>query len=412
MARANLFRVRDDHGHAPVAFIELFFDLVFVFAITQLSHGLLAHLSPVGALQTLILLFAVWWVWIYTTWCANWLDPERANVRLMLIVLMLAALALASAIPDAFGARGWLFAATYCAMQIGRSLYMVWASHGVHPGRARNFLRVTFWSLVTVPLWAMGAFADAEARMLLWSAALLVEYIGPYAFFRTPGLGRSTSADWDIAGGHMAERCGLFVIIALGEGVLITGATFATLPQDELHWLAFSACFLGSAALWWLYFDTGARRGSAVIAGSEEAGLLARGAYTYWHIPIVAGLVVTAVADEMLLAHPLGHIEPAFLIVSIAGALLFLAGNMGFKKVTTDRPLPPFSHILGSVALLAVGAGAWFGHWQPITLGLAVFAVLVATAIWEWGSFHGGWQRWTPWLGRLFGVDPDAVKEN
>ena len=399
--RANLFRIRDAHGHAPVTNIELFFDLVFVFAITQLSHGLLEHLGWLGALQTLMLLFAVWWVWIFTTWAANWLDPERANVRLMLFALMLAGLALSSSIPQAFGKSGWLFAAAYCSMQIGRSLYMIWASQGVHPARARNFTRIIIWSVFSLPFWIGGALADPGQRMLLWAAALAIDYAGPATFFRVPGLGRSDAGSWDISGAHMAERCALFIIIALGEGVLITGATFATTPQSPLHWLAFATCFLGSAALWWLYFDTGARRGSQAMETTEAAGLLARYAYTYWHIPIVAGLVVSAVADEMLLAHPKGHIEFPMLAVSIGGPLLFLVGNMGFKHATSGRSLPPVSHMIGAAALLGVGAAAWFGHWQPIALGIATFAVLVFTAIWEWGSYHGGWRHWAPWLGRL-----------
>lgn len=405
MIRSNLFRARDGHGHAPVTNIELFFDLVFVFAITQLSHALLEHLTWLGALQTLFLLFAVWWVWIFTTWVANWLDPERANVRLMLIALMLGGLVLSSAIPHAFDKNGWLFAAAYCSMQIGRTFYMVWASWGVHPARAQNFMRIGFWHVLSLPLWIAGALVTPDQRLLLWGAALLVDYMGPITFFPTPGLGRSKGADWDISGAHMAERCALFVIISLGEGVLITGATFATLPQDGIHWLAFATCFLGSAALWWLYFDTGARRGSEVIEASEQAGLLARNAYTYWHIPIVAGLVVSAVADEMLLMHPYGHIEAPFLAVTIGGSLLFLIGNMGFKKTTNDRRLPPFSHMLGSALLLVVGAGAWFGHWQPITLGIAAFGVLLFTAVWEWSSYNGGWRRWAPWLARFNGAD-------
>ncbi len=405
MANMNLFRKRDGHGHAPVTNIELFFDLVFVFAITQLSHTLLQHLGWLGGLQALLLLFAVWWVWIYTTWVANWLDPERANVRLMLILLMLGGLALSSSIPGAFGKNGWLFAAAYCAMQIGRTLYMVWASRGVHDGRARNFLRILFWHGLSLPLWAAGAFVPADQRLLLWGAALLVDYMGPISFFPTPGLGRSKGGDWDISGAHMAERCALFVIISLGEGVLITGATFAELPQDGLHWLAFATCFLGSAALWWLYFDSGAKRGSERIETSEQAGLIARNAYTYWHIPIVAGLVVSAVSDEMLLAHPSGHIEPAFLVVTVGGSLLFLIGNMGFKKATNDRRFPPFSHMIGAALLIAAGAASWFGHWQPIALGIASFVVLVVTAVWEWGSYHGGWRRWAPWLGRFGGAD-------
>ena len=81
------------------------------------------------------------------------------------------------------------------------------------------------------------------------------------------------------------------------------------------------------------------------------------------------------------------------------------------KDAAADRPLPPFSHLLGSAALIGVGAWAWLGHWEPLTLGLAVLAVLVLTAIWEWGSFHGGWRRWTPWLGRMVGADPAAAQE-
>src|SRR3546814_12842188 len=116
-----------------------------------------------------------------------------------------------------------------------------------------------------------------------------------------------------------------------------------SLPQDGLRWLAFASCFLGSAALWWLYFDTGARRGSQVIEASDQAGLLARNAYTYWHIPILAGLVVSAVADALLLAHPQGHIAPAMLAVSVGGPLRFLIGRSvarraGHEGVRTYRP--------------------------------------------------------------------------
>ncbi|MEQ1689331.1 MAG: low temperature requirement protein A, partial [Sphingopyxis sp.] len=131
-ARHHLFRTRDAHDHSPVTYIELFFDLVFVFAITQLSHRLLHHLTWQGAGETLILFLGTWWVWIYTSWTTNWLDPERAHVRLMLIAMMVGGLLLASGIPDAFGATGLLFALTYIAMQLGRSLYMVWASRGVN----------------------------------------------------------------------------------------------------------------------------------------------------------------------------------------------------------------------------------------------------------------------------------------
>jgi low temperature requirement protein LtrA len=206
MARHHLFRTRDTHDHSPVTYIELFFDLVFVFAITQLSHRLIDHLTFVGALETLVLFLAIWWVWIYTSWVTNWLDPDRGNVRLMLIAMMIGGLVLSSAIPEAFGKTGLMFALAYVAMQLFRTLYMVWASAAPHEARRRNFMRISFWILLSVPFWLAGAFAEPFARLGFWAVALAIEYAGPFAFFRTPGLGSSTVDDWDISGAHMAER--------------------------------------------------------------------------------------------------------------------------------------------------------------------------------------------------------------
>lgn len=400
MSRQHLFRARDAHGHSPVTYIELFFDLVFVFAITQLSHRLLDHLSIGGAIETLVLFLAVWWVWIYTSWVTNWLDPDRGHVRLMLIAMMIGGLLLSAAILRAFESTGLLFAIAYVSMQLLRSAYMVWASTGVHDGRKRNFMRVCFWFLLALPFWIAGALAEGEARLALWSLAVLVEYAGPYALFRTPGLGRSSPEDWDISGGHMAERCALFIIIALGEAVLVTGATFAELAHDAPTWAAFLTSFIGSATMWWIYFDIGATRGSRMISEADNVGLIARTAYTYLHLPIVGGIIVTAVGDEMMLAHPAGHSDLATVLAIIGGPWLFLFGNQAFKWVTSGAKWPPLSHGLGTLALIAVGVGGLFGHWQPLTLGIAATATLIATALWEWFSLNGGWQRWAPWMGR------------
>lgn len=396
----GLFRDRAAQHHAPVGYIELFFDLVFVFAITQLAHRLLDHLSLTGAAETLLLLLAVWWVWIYTSWSTNWLDPERANVRLMLIAMMVGGLVLASAVPEAFGDAALMFACAYCAMQILRTLYMVWASHRANQSLARNFLRITFWFILSLPLWIGGAFAEPAMRLLLWSFAIGIEYAGPFLFFNTPGLGRSSAQDWDISGPHMAERCALFIIIALGETVLITGATFADLSHSVPTWIAFLASFAGSATMWWIYFDVGAKRGSTVIAGADNVGLVARNAYTYLHIPIIAGIVVTAVADEKMLAHPIGHLDASFMATALGGPALFLIGNQAFKWSTSGTKYPPLSHFIGFILLTLVAVAGWIGHWQPLTIGLLATATLIVTALWEWFSLHGGWQRWLPWLDR------------
>jgi low temperature requirement protein LtrA len=400
--RKALFRNRDaEEGHR-VTEIELFFDLVFVFAVTQLSHRLLDHLTPVGALETLVLFAAVWWLWMYTSWGTNWLDPARNLVRTLLIAMMFGTLILSSSIPRAFEGGGVAFAATYVGMQVARTLLIVWAAWGHHPARARNFLRIVFYFILSAPLWLAGALTtDHDLRLALWAGALAIEYAGPWLFFRTPGLGHSSSADWDISGAHMAERCALFIIIALGEAIIVTGATFAKLTPDAATVAAFVTSFLGSAIMWWIYFDTGAKRaGETIDDEATDTGRLARNAYTYLHMPIVAGIVVTAVGDELMLAHPAGHADLAFVLVTCGGPALFLVGNQLFKWMTSALPMPPLSHFIGLLLLLGTGVEGYRSHWQPLSIGIAAAFALLATAVWEWFSLHGGWQRWMPWLGR------------
>ncbi len=403
-ARHHLFREANDEEEVRVTPIELFFDLVFVFAITQLSHHLVAHLSWHGAIETLILFLAIWWVWIYTSWTTNWLDPERGSVRLMLIAMMLGGLLLATSIADAFKYDGLIFAGAYLAMQLGRTLYMVWASAGVNDARRRNFLRIAFWFLLSAPFWIGGALVAGDLRLLLWASALGVEYAGPFLFFRTPGLGKSSATDWDISGAHMAERCALFIIISLGESVLVTGGTYAGLPQSQAATLAFAISFLGSAAMWWVYFDIGAKRGAEMIEDSDDTGRIARNAYTYVHMIIVAGLVAAAVGDAIMLDRPQGTSSVGFVMTMCGGPWLFLLGNLIFKWETANRRFPPLSHGVGMTLLLIVGLAGYFAQWQPLTVGVFVLLALIVTASWEWFSLHGGWQRWTPWAGRVFGA--------
>ena len=400
-ARAALFRSREKGEETPVTNIELFFDLVFVFAITQLSHRLLDHLTIHGAIETLILFLAVWWLWMYTSWATNWLDPDRGLVRAMLMAMMLGGLVLSSALPKAFETTGLVFALTYVVLQTGRTVMVAWASWGHNPGRARNFMRITFYFVVSAPLWIAGAMADADARLLWWAGALAVEYAAPLLMFRTPLLGASTTRDWDISGAHMAERCGLFIIIALGEAILVTGATFAKLTPSPATMAAFAISFIGSAAMWWVYFDIGAKRAGETIEDEDtDTGRVARNAYTYLHMPIVAGIVVTAVADEMMLAHPLDHADLKFVLVTCGGPFLFLLGNQAFKWMTAHYAMPPLSHFIGQLLLIGVGVVGLRAHWNPLAIGAAAAGAVIVTALWEWFSLNGGWQRWTPWIGR------------
>ena len=185
---------------------------------------------------------------------------------------------------------------------------------------------------------------------MLWAIALAIEYVSPAARFWIPRYGASSVADWVVEGGHMAERCALFIIIALGESIVVTGATFAELTWTAETVGAFVSAFVGSIAMWWIYFHKGAEAGSEQISRSSEPGRLARLAYTYLHMPIVAGIILAAVADELVLKHPAGHSDLKTVLSAIGGPLLFLFGTILFKH--TFRGFLQLSHGVGIIALV------------------------------------------------------------
>jgi len=380
-----LLRERGTADSNRVAMVELFFDLVFVYAVTQLSHTLLERLTVQGALQTLLLFLAVWWLWIFTSWVTNWLDPDRTPVRVMLFALMLGGLLLSSSIPQAFGERGLVFGIVFATMQVGRTVFVAVAMRGRHRVLHDNFVRIALWLTLSGVLWVAGGLAEGTARAAWWVGAVAIEYLAPALYFYVPGMGRSNTTDWDVDGHHLAERCALFVIIALGESVLVTGATFAGHPWTAPTVTAFVVAFFGSVAMWWIYFDTGAERASYRISHSDDPGRQARLAYTYLHLLIIAGIIVCAVADELTLAHP-DHFEGdgrAAIAAMIGGPMLYLLGIALFKWVCNDRRGPPLSHCAG-IALLALLVPAALMHLlSPLMLGTATTLVLMFVALWE-----------------------------
>jgi low temperature requirement protein LtrA len=197
--------------------------------------------------------------------------------------------------------------------------------------------------------------------------------------FWIPKYGASSVADWAVEGGHMAERCAGFIIIALGESIVVTGATFADLSWTTDHVTAFVSALIDSIAMWWIYFHKGAEAGSEEISRSSEPGRLARLAYTYLHMPIVAGIIVSAVADDLVLTHPEGHSDLRTSLCAIGGPLLFLVGTILFKH--TFRGFLQLSHGAGIVAL---GVLYWFaGQLSPLLLSVLTSAIMIMVAAWE-----------------------------
>jgi low temperature requirement protein LtrA len=374
----TMLRERAPGRHARVTNVELFFDLVFVFAVTQLSHTLLDRLTPLGALQTALMMLAVWWAWIYTTWITNWLDPDHPLVRAMLFVLMALGLVLSTSLPDAFDGRALPFALAYVSLQVGRTLFMTWATRR-NDSLRRNFLRVACWLGLSAVFWVAGALVEADLRLLLWAVALAIEYVSPAVAFWTPGLGRTNTMEWTVEGAHLAERCGLFIIICLGESVLVTGATFAGAGWSLPAASAFAAALLGSIAMWWIYFSAHADAAAHAIAESRDPGRIARLAYTYAHIPLVAGVIVAAAGDEVALAHPLGHASAAAACLIVGGPALFLAGALWFKFSVFGVVSPSRASGLALLAALALAAP----QLTPLALSAAATGVLALVGGWE-----------------------------
>jgi low temperature requirement protein LtrA len=384
--RGALFRPLVPHQHSRVTYAELFFDLVFVFAVTQISHTLLGRFTPVGALETTLLFLAVWWVWVYTSWVTNWLNPELTPVRVLLFSLMLGGLVLSTSIPQAFESRGLWFGAAYAAMQVGRTIFLLASVPRTQPSTRMNAIRILVWLSASAVFWILGGLATAPWRLLLWAMALGIEYLSPAARFWIPNYGASSIEDWMVEGGHMAERCAGFIIIALGESIVVTGATFADLPWTVESVGAFVSAFIGSLAMWWIYFHKGAEAGSEQISNSSEPGRLARLAYTYLHMPIVAGIILVAVADELVLTHPAEHSDLKTVLSAIGGPLLFLIGTILFKH--TIRGWLQLSHAAGIVVLVIL---AWFaGGLSPLMLSILTSAIMVVVAAWESISLRSG----------------------
>jgi low temperature requirement protein LtrA len=314
----------------PVTTVELFFDLVYVFAVTQLSHLILDDRTAVGVGRAALLLLIVWWAWIYTTWMVNWFDPASPHVRAILTGVMLASLLMAAALPGAFGDDGWLFAASYVVLQVGRNAAAASLLARDHALRD-TFERLTGWSVASGALWLAGAALPGDRRLLLWAPAILLDLLAPYAGYWLPGRGRVTTAAWDIEGGHFTERCEAFIIIALGESIVVTGATAAASGLDAPTVLALALAFLVSAAMWWVYFGVMAEGSHAVMQNCQDPGRLARDAYTYLHVPIIAGIIGVAVADDLLISHP-EELTSAFgLAMALGGPGLYLAGGALFR---------------------------------------------------------------------------------
>lgn len=379
--RAGLLRGSGE-GAERVTYVELFFDLVFAFAITQIS-GVLGHEpSLLSLLEALVVTFAVWWVWVYTAWATNWLNPDRRLVVWLLLTLAAIGLVLSQAIPTAFGDRAALFAVAYLVYSVVRTLGVIAATRHRASALAAGQLRILAWTGASAVFWIGGIFVDDPwLRVATWAVAIGLEYAGPAALFWIPGRGRSNWESWRIRGGHFSERAALFVIIVLGESILVVGQGLSAQELSPPVIAAAVSAFANAVAMWFLYFAHGQDRGRRFIAARDTSGPVARVSYTYLHVVIVVGLVLSTHGSELALEDPDASSSTILQLLTLLGTAVYLAGLLAFKLSIGVRPNWIPSHIAGIAALSVLFSFTATGVLAPTHLELAWFSTAVLTLV-------------------------------
>ena len=359
-------RIEQPDDEYEVTPIELFFDLVFVFAVSQLSHHWLEHMTWRGAAETVALLLPVLGVWSYTSWTATMIPADQPVTLRMMLSVMLFGLFMNAWLTRAFAESGWTFVLLFLLIQFGRTVWTI--ANAPDPMYREHFVRVLIWLIATAPLWLAGAAANPERRVLYWGLAAAVDLLGTWLAHPIPRR-RLRSEDVGFAGGHMLERCRLFLLIALGETVLTTGTTISAAPAAIMTVITGTSALAGAVALWALYFGRAeplaihhVQRTSNPIRDSRFAmnGLT----------PIVAGLIAVAVGNEYAIAHPDEQTTAALSASLYGGPILFLLAQAWYLR--TVLRVSSRVQVIGTVALLILGFAA---------LAVAAYVALIVAAL-------------------------------
>jgi low temperature requirement protein LtrA len=303
--------------------LELFFDLVFVLAITQCTALMAHHPTWSGLAQGLLVLGMLWWAWTGYAWLTSVLDPEEGAVRLVMFGAMGALLLVSLCVPEAFGSLALAFALTYGVVRTAHIALFMLASPEDDALR-HSVLGLAASTTIAVSLLAAASLFDGLAQGALWALALLLDMAGPY-FFGSEG--------WKLVPGHFAERHGLIVIIALGESIVAIGVG----ASHQLTFGIATAAVLGvglTAAMWWVYFDIVALVSARRLAQTEEGrerNEMARDSYSYIHLVMVAGIVLVALGLKTTIGHFDDHLQtvPAFAL--LGGVAVYLLGLVAFR---------------------------------------------------------------------------------
>ncbi|WP_422739311.1 low temperature requirement protein A [Micromonospora sp. WMMD729] len=343
----RLLQKREDPRRT--SFLELFFDLAFIFALTRLSRAVVDDPSLNGGFQVMVMLAAIWWVWFVTAWSADWFDPRAPLIVVLLLWVMFGGLLMAAAVPTAFDSHAALFAGAYVAIHLGRGALLIPALRG-HPLQLRS-LRVAIWFAISGAMWLVGV-AVPPAREVLWTLALVLEYSLARLRWPFPWLGRSSWPDLQVNGDHLSERYQQIFIIALGELILFAGIAYSDSGLHLESTLAFALAFVTAVALARLYLvPAGSRLGASITAAGPPGSKLALLA-GYLHLLMIAGVLATSVAMEMTIEDPRTE-ETAQLALGITGPALFLTARILLAwAVDGSRP---WARLIGVPAIIVCG---------------------------------------------------------
>ncbi|HET8968939.1 MAG TPA: low temperature requirement protein A, partial [Gaiellaceae bacterium] len=300
------------------SYIELFFDLVFVFAFTQVTALILEDTSAEGFLRATLVLAMVWWAWSAYAWMTNAIDIENTVTRLILFTAMVAAFFMALAVPDAYQDEAAWFAVAYFVVRILQTALYAWGVRD-DAGNLRAVVMLAPWFLAAAFVALIGGFVDPDYRSWIWLSSLVIDVVGTLFVAR---------GEWHISPSHFAERFALIVIIALGESIVAIGIGTSDLPRDSTYALSVVVAFAGVAALWWAYFDFTAIAAERALRRASPAirGPLARDVFTFFHYPIVLGIIFYAVAAKKTLEHPLDPLSEAGRWALGLGVAIYLCG--------------------------------------------------------------------------------------
>ena len=355
MTSAPLPRILRRRGEPEYpTFLELFFDLVYIFMFSRLAASLAEDLTVRGAAQTAVLLLAAWWVWVLTAWLTDLFNPRLPIIQATALLVMLGTLLMAIATPYAFGRYGWLFVAAYFGIHLVRDAVLIPGTRVNRPIQARS-IRVFFWFGVTVTPWVAGVFVDETARLALWSLAVAVDLGSARVGWPTPRLGRTELASQIFTGVHLSERHRAIFIVALGELILSTGTGLAGSGFTAGAVATSAVAFVSAVLLFQLYFQR-VQRILAPPSVTTVERVRSGTSTSYSHLVMVAGVVLVSTSTSLVIDRPFGRAPVELMVATLGGPVLFLLGSVLFDAVVTGRTL--WSRVLAIVVLCALMAPA------------------------------------------------------